>query len=187
MKTLKALAALLALSSIGANAASITYTIEYSGETFGNTAMAVGTVTLDTTLLPNEPGALFGQFGDALGVTGFELTVTGASLGNGSFDFDDLGPNGGNWVWNLESAIDLNTELLGQSGFIDFNWLCQTNGGNCSDPLLPEGVNIFTIQTAGGEQLLLTSMRPVPVPGAIWLFGSALAGLAMRRKAVATF
>ena len=56
-----------------------------------------------------------------------------------------------------------------------------------NDPLVPQGVNVLTIETAGGEQLLMTSMRPVPLPGAIWLFGSALAGLALRRRVVATF
>ena len=187
MKCIKVLRAIVALASVGAHASTITYTLEYSGALFGNGATATGTVTLDTTLLPNEELNFFGETGDALGGTAFEITVAGASSGNGTFTQDVLGEEGGRWVWTLNSAIDLTTELVGQAGFVDFNWLCEINNAECNDPLVPQGVNVLTIQTAGGEQLLMTSMRPVPLPGALWLFGSALAGLAIRRRAVATF
>lgn len=179
----KLLAALLVSCSMGANAASITFNLEYSGESFFNGATATGSITFDDALLPNEDISLFGVSGDVLGVVAFELTVAGASSGNGTFGLSALGAEGGRWVWSLDQPVDLTTELVGQAGFADFNWLCGINGASCEGPLVPQGVAVFTLLTAGGEELLLTSMTPVPVPGAVWLFASALLGLARTSRA----
>ena len=157
---LKLLLIALAMFSASAHAGLITYTLQYSGASFGNGATATGSVTLD-------------------------ITLSGAEVGNGTFDRDDLGAEGGRWVWTLDSAIDLTTQLVGQVGFVDFNWLCEINNNECTDPLVPQGVNVRTIEAESGERLLLTSMQPVPLPGAVWLFGSALAGLAVQRRRAA--
>ena len=182
MTRTRVLAGLLMLSSLGANAANITYALNYSGADFGNAAMAVGSVTLNTDLLPNESGNLFGQSGDALGVVDFQLTVLGTAGSDGSFDQSDLGADGGRWVWTLANAIDLNAELVGQAGFLDFNWLCEINNAQCNNALVPQGVAAFQILTLTGELMTLTSMRPVPLPGGVWLLGSALCGLVLRSR-----
>jgi hypothetical protein len=79
---------------------------------FGNTATAVGSITFDDTTLPN-PGVLTNVSAATLGVTGFSMTVIGASAGNGTFGRSSVT----NWVWILSATAELHAGTRRTSGF----------------------------------------------------------------------
>jgi hypothetical protein len=165
-------------------AAVITFDLAWSGVSFGNSASAVGTISLDDSLLPN-PGRV-----DTLSptVTALSITVSGAASGNGTFNMSDFDF----WYWDTNGAtLDLNSQLVGQNtlgnpwgtpddGIIgspddgisgDFNLFAYTVLG------APRGTNYFTLTTNNGtgDSMLLTSFSPktgaVPEPTSIAIFG----------------
>jgi len=70
------------------------------------------------------------------------------------------------------------------SGVIDVTDLFDASGANGRYYLLTTQAHYSTgnPQTVEGGQLQLVHVAPVPVPGAVWLFGSALAGLVGLRR-----
>jgi hypothetical protein len=171
----------LGIAVSGAQASLITFDLTYTGAPFGNSATATGSITFDDTVLPN-PGNLANVSAAALGVTGFSITVSGASSGNGTFAFSDVT----NWVWLVGAPLNLGAELVGQPGFNDFNW-CAFNFVGCTPPA-PGGVSAFTIRTNAetGDFLVLTSMAPAqaPEPLSLALLGIGLAGVGFARRNV---
>jgi hypothetical protein len=162
-----------------------TFDLNYSGASFGNAATATGQIVIDETLLPN-PGTASGSFSTYL--QSLNLTVFGAASGNGTFSLSDFGT----FVWNTNGAtLDLTQELVGQAtpgspwgttGGGDFNLFA-------SNPIAPEGVAPFTLQTNGGsgDQLALTNFTPANTPEpqtyALMLFGMlGAAGFALQRR-----
>jgi len=206
--------AFLLIVSTSLKASSVTFDLSYSGTPFGNTAIGTGFVTFDDNNLPN-PGH-GDTYDGTLTVLDFGLTITDASSGNGSFNLADFG----SFLWQVgnnefdaslnltvpgpgeelgpepsidltpEPSIDLTTELVGQTGFIDFNFFGPESfpqGPSLQEELAPEGSSAptgtlyfeITTNNAAGDRLLLQSMTPsaVPVPAAIWLFASGMIGL----------
>jgi hypothetical protein len=129
-----------------------TFSLSYSGASFGNSATGTGTITFDPTLI-NNPGFTI------LSPTAFSITISGATSAadDGTFglaDFSEIFLDTGG------ATLDFSKQLFGQSPFDsngDFNVF--SNGSN---PLAPTGVDPFTIGTADGEgdRLLLTSFAP---------------------------
>jgi len=176
----------LLLVPLGASANIISFDLSYTG--VNNSASGIGFISFDDTVLPNTAGSWGNVSPATLGITDFSITISGASSGNGTFGLADFAADPDGWVWNLVGPLDLSlgSELVGQANLSDFNWCAGTQ--SCGNPLAPGGVSPFTIATSGetGNALVLSSMvvTAVPVPAAVWLFGSALAGLGwMRRKA----
>ena len=169
----------LLLGPIAANAATISYNLSYSGVAFGNSAIGSGVISFDDSILPNGPISLLNVSPTSLGIVGFTITISGSNSGNGAFGLTDFSayPNG--WIWSLTAPINLGAELVGQAGFLDFNWCAGTP--SCGNPLAPGGTSPFLITTSGEtrDTLALISMAPaaVPVPAAFWFLGSALSGL----------
>lgn len=191
-----------------ANAEIITYQLEWSGQNFFNEASATGFVTLDTDLVPN-PGFYSGSW-EGSGFSDFSITVTGAQAGNGTFsttngDFTSV-------IWNVGDGglplgdgqptidpINLHTELMGQTGFADFNVFSafgdsEGPGGN---PEAPNGFQPFVLVLGGispdfglgqgnngdiGDLIELVSMTPVPAPSSLALLGLSAIATTRRRR-----
>ncbi len=157
-----------------------TYNLDWVG--INNTASATGYITLDATNLATVGGGAV----DLSNVTDLSVTVQGTTGGNGVFGMSDFG----SITFHAPGALNLGQQLIGQTldgGKIfgatdsvsgDFN-LFSTGGSNA-----PTGTWYFTLTAQSGEQMLLTSMMPVPEPEsyAMLLAGLALAGAIARRK-----
>lgn len=190
-----------------ANAEIITYQLEWSGQNFFNEASATGFVTLDTDLVPN-PGFYSGNW-EGSGFSDFSITVTGATAGNGTFSY----ANGdfSSVIWNVgdqgiplgegepSDPINLHTELMGQSGFADFNVFSAFDdlAGPGANPEAPNGFQPFILVLGGispdfglgeegnngdiGDLIELVSMTPIPAPSSLALLGFAALATTRRR------
>ncbi len=197
-------AAVLALGALAvpAVASPITFDLQWSGSYYGNSASASGTITIDDSLYTQPASWVSG--GIAPWVTALNVTVTGATAGNGTFTLSDF--VGMNWDTN-GGVLDLSTQLLGQptnelpwgtpysynSMAGDFNLF-----NSSSSPKAPDGKWWFVLAANGGndEWMQLTyfgipgSLDPVfpsPEPSSIALLLGAMAGfaglgMARRRK-----
>jgi hypothetical protein len=95
----------------------------------------------------------------------------------------DTNPNGYNYVgwsqWNLfaSGAFDPSTDRT--DGLLSL-WLAEASSNNQARLLCSKEASTDTTGTcsAGLEPYLLITTATVPVPGALWLFGSGLLGLA---------
>ncbi|MBE9125546.1 MULTISPECIES: PEP-CTERM sorting domain-containing protein [unclassified Coleofasciculus] len=157
--------AALSLGVMGANPAQAAiFDLEWSGEFFGNGASATGFIDFDPAQIPN-PGNNFNLI-----VDDFSVTVTGATIGNGTFTLADFGQ----FIFQtpLNSPLDFTQELVGQpatppalpfgtAGTFgeagDFNIF-----SNLSNPNAPNGTFFFQLTTGGetGQNLTLTSFAP---------------------------
>lgn len=171
--------AVAALSAPVSHAVPITFNLSYSGASFGNQATGTGFVTFDDAVLPN-PGTLANVTAATLGVQAFSIAIAGASTGNGTFGLGSVT----NWIWSVSAPLNLTGELVGQVGFLDFNW-CAANFIGCIAPA-PGGISAFTISTNAetGDRLVLTSMRraTVPEPATLALLVFGLFGIAVMRR-----
>lgn len=187
--------AAFSLGTIGVKPAqAVIFDLKWSGERLGNKALATGFIDFDPAQFSN-PGQAFNLI-----VDDFSITVTGATIGNGTFTLSDFGyfrfetpPN---------SPLDFTQELVGQPAIFpalsfgtpatlvasggDFNIFANSNNINT-----PTAIYNFRIITAGGrgELLTLTSFAPrsitsptsVPEPTSV-LGLLAVGALAMASK-----
>ncbi|MFA9419441.1 MAG: VPLPA-CTERM sorting domain-containing protein [Gammaproteobacteria bacterium] len=142
------------------------------------------TVSSDVSLLPEVSNVFIGLGTMDIFNTGFEI------------DFDFLGYNGG----TAGTAYEFDDSVLGINGFeltylgsnIDFEALTWEITENFTDITLSDlifGTNMIGIDWSGitvneGDFIRMEVVNAVPVPAAIWLFGTALMGLVgfSRRK-----
>jgi hypothetical protein len=155
-----------------ANAIPITFTFEYS--TLASSATGIGSVTMESTLLPN-PGDFTNVPAASLGISAFSITISEAGSGNGTFGLASVT----NFIWRVSTPIDLGAELVGQAGFEDFNW-CGFLFDDCTPPA-PGGVLPMTIQTNAetGDTLFMVSMRSTAVPEPESWMLTAIGGLGL--------
>ncbi|MEI8311449.1 MAG: hypothetical protein WCH98_11910 [Verrucomicrobiota bacterium] len=192
------MAAVLALAQVS-RADLIDIQALWSGAQFSNGASATATFTLDTSLF-NNPG--FSSFTGASfpnAFQNFQLTVSGASSGNGVFTGSDFSLI---FLNTAGGTLDFHSELIGQTtlGGLwgaasfptvtgDFNFF-----SNGLSALTPSGASIFSLLTGGGESILLTSFAPVaaaPVAAvpetSTWVMGFLALGVIVfvsRRSAI---
>ena len=166
------------------HAAPVSFFVDWSGAEFLNNAEAHGILTLDDSVFANSSAAPF-LFPGAE-VIDFSLTVSGADSGNGQFSLSDFTA----FTWDTAGAeLDPDLELIGQATTGGYwgsvhNWSSGTGDFNvyaAESSFAPTADMSFTLRTnndlINGDKLNLVSFRPVPLPGAVWLFGSVLMGL----------
>ena len=184
-----------------AHATLLDFDLAWSGDLFGNGASAVATLTLDDTIFLNPVNDT--EDPAIMGITAFEITISGASSGNGTFGLSNFE------FFSIEFgtfALDLTSELVGQSVLELGNLVTSPFGtpnsdgdsGNFiffsdgSDPLAPQGTVVFQFRTAGGvgDTLTLTSFAPtgsgaLPEPGMIAILVLGVAGIGFARRRMA--
>jgi len=187
MNNLAKLICLAVIVSIGtiktSSAALITLDIKWEG---GPTRTATGFITFDDSLLEtsNPQG---GFYLPRSAISDLGITISGASVGNGTFGLSDF-----NYIsFNSPSSLTFGTELIGQSlgngcFFGVFTIDCADKHGDYTlfgaTPADPRAVFYFVLATAGGDGDVfgVKSIKPasvVPLPSSLALFGLGLAGM----------
>jgi hypothetical protein len=197
------ISALLLLLAGTAQAVPVTF--DFTFQDPNSTAQAVGFVTFQANLLPNPAGCLEGSDFNLPNpaVLALQVTVSGATSGNGTFDLTDFE----RIAWCTNGAkLDLCTELVGQPTRND-PWGTPSDGDGgdfnlfAAAPQAPEGEWYFTLCADDGsaECMELTSMlarecvvvsERVPVPAldlkgfvGVILTMLAVGAAALRRRA----
>jgi len=154
MKLLKT-SLLLAAAAATTHLDAAVYSLQWSGTSFGNSAVATGTIDLNVSTMPNPVNT-----GGSLPswVNSLNVTVSGASSGNGSFTTADFG----SIIFNSQGfTLNLNAELVGQNGGLftgmsgDFN-IFRAAG----TPTAPNGTSPNVLRAGGGfsgDQMRLIS------------------------------
>ncbi len=151
------------IASASLKADPISFDLHYSGGG-NNSAQGIGSVTFDKTNLPN-PGTARTEEPrtneSLLTVIDFNLIITGAKSGNGTFGLSDFE----GFLWEANIPLDLNSDLIEQlnsEGDFDFAFSPVTGSG------APVSVFFLAITTnediERSESLSLVSMSPVPIP-----------------------
>jgi hypothetical protein len=185
-------ALLAALFETAPVSAMTTFDLDWSGASFGNSAVASGFITVDESVFPGGSTSLPSPF-----VTALQLTISGASSGNGTFtltDFNSLRF----YTPSTSDHLDLSQNLIGQT--LSSGCAYGTSVGSCgngnggdfnifgNNSLDPIGAWYFQLQTSGGsgDSLLVTSISaavPEPSTWAMMILGFAGVGfMAYRRR-----
>jgi hypothetical protein len=161
--------------------------LQWSGASLGNSAKATGWMTVDATQIPN-PGSYLDSSSLPSWLTDLSITVSGASLGDGTFTMADFS----GMYWDTAGiTLNLNAQLVGQTA-LDAPWGALQDGSSGdlnffgSTLGAPLGTTFFTLTTNGfsGDRMVLTSAADaVPEPATYSLLAFSLLGiLTLKRK-----
>ncbi|AEG01144.1 VPLPA-CTERM sorting domain-containing protein [Methylomonas methanica] len=142
-----------------------------------------GVVPLESIESDTLTGTGFGGFGgfndQGVATTQDQTTAASAFVGAGPGDVT-LGNADGDWA-TIGYITHVNNGGAGVTEMLN-NWLLQAGSytllvGGASQPLF-DGDGITLLNDGSYGLIANLTVQPVPVPGAVWLFGSAMAGLA---------
>ena len=168
MKTSKLLLSVAAALAFAASSQAnvVDMQAQWSGASFSNGASATATFSLDTALFNNPGFTAFSGVNFTNAFQNFQLTVAGASSGNGAFTASDFSTV---FLNTAGGTLDFSAELVGQTTPAglwgatafptvvgDFNLF-----SSGLSALTPSGSSIFSLLSGGGESMLLTSFAPV--------------------------
>ncbi|MET0029004.1 MAG: hypothetical protein ABW101_15350 [Candidatus Thiodiazotropha sp.] len=173
------------LASATSSAAMVAF--NYTALADGGGATIAGSFGYETTTPDSDPDTAVGVYVGAGYLNG---TITGGAYGGQSFNFtntyvevlDNYQSFSGTYDdLYVGSSSDFNSNSYLELGSSDLNWL---SGDALPTTLLPLSGYLYLDVILGddftgvsvNESYTLTSISAVPVPPAIWLFGSALAG-----------
>lgn len=167
-KFILALAAGIIGLAASANAAFVNYYATWSGGSFGNSSSAYASFKLDTDYLSTNNNVFNYTGGIPSWISDIDLTVTGASTGNGNFTSPDFYGA----VYLIDGPVDFSQDLVGQVNFSDFNlfgsyYYFSAEGSPFSDA--PNGFEpkVLSVSLPGGgfgENMQLTSLSISAVP-----------------------
>jgi PEP-CTERM motif-containing protein len=171
-----------------------TFDLQWSGASFGDSAVATGFVTVDTSAFPHLGGSGGSTGFPSPFVSALQITITGAGSGNGTFTLADFNTI---TFWT-PSVLDLSQNLIGQtlSNGCSFGTSTGACGsGNSGDFNIfgkaapdPNGTWWFQLSTngGGGDRMLITSITaavPEPSTWAMMILGFAgIGAMAYRRR-----
>lgn len=180
------------ISAIGTTATGMdnpSFSIWTSGANdFDLTATSIGLHTYSQVRGPSQGGVSDNAALASIGITDFiGYANSGNPFFNGDGDFIDHGgvnsasssiTNAAGSTWSYTQTTGLDYAMLTITG-LKSGYYLMAAGGSCFDGTCTAGNN-FKLDVSG-------SVSAVPVPGAVWLFGSAMAGLlgVSRRKRAA--
>ena len=162
-----------------AHAALVSYSLQWSGADFSNSATAYAFMTVDDTVFNGAsatPPSMEPNTAEELGIQFFELTLNGTANSDGTYNLTSS-----TFYWTLTDTVDMNTEIVGQSGFQDFNVFSSVAYG-LEPNLLVTNFSMGEFGPTGDETLVLTSFAPIPEPSAFALLGLGALGLVVRRR-----
>jgi PEP-CTERM motif len=160
------------------------YSLAWSGASFGDGVAVTGSMTLDLTTLPN-PTNYVDIYND---ITSLSITVSGSGTGDGTYTKSDLclcnDTRTSYTYWNTNgNTINMTGNVLSQLNGVngDFNLFFAAPG--------PVGTGVLVLTMNGGSGLpaAMTQFKPVtttpePASLALMLGGLSVLGLAVLRK-----
>jgi hypothetical protein len=152
------------------------FTADWSGTPFSDSASATATFDLDITAidaaLNNNTGGFYNGALDGY-ISDLSMTVTGASSGNGTFTTSDFNE----FYFTTGGPIDFGSDWVPQPNLEDFNLFSSDNA--------PLGVEeeVLATDSGDGDIMQLTSVTPAPEPSTLELAGlGALSSLFLFRR-----
>ena len=139
---------------------------------------ALGTLTINGDYTQNADGVLLIEIGGLLDGQYDVLDIAGTASLGGTLDVSLSDPGAGVFAPALNDSFDI---LMAESILGDFDSFLLAGLGNG----LAWQLDLFADEIGTTDVLRLSVVSAVPVPAAVWLFGSgllALLGLGRRRK-----
>jgi hypothetical protein len=177
----------LFFSASNASAAFITGSIGFTGSYQiwdDDTSMTVTDFNIGDTILVSDDTTVTGVVDGSFATAGI---TAGDAVTHNDIPYNPTGSI--NDIWSVGGfTMDINTMIVASIDTIDGNFITLTGDGSISstNPSLETtpGTWIFSANTLGANLTWSSSSTVVPVPPAVWLFGSGLIGLVgiARRK-----
>ncbi len=180
-KIFLAVTAAFLLNSTMAQAEVKTFNFTYSGQSWGNSAIATGFITLDTDFITSEPQKDL----PVNQIVDLGMTVTNSGSGNGVFTKSDFSKI---WIHSI-SPLDFSRELVGQALEYGNQFGISNSAGNFvlwgSNSSAPTPSYWNQMRTSNGNDMNLTSLTaavPEADTSAMLLMGAGVMGFIARRR-----